>query len=428
MYSDFSKQTPAMLYGQGDRLGYLSAILKELNHPDRTYNIIQIAGTNGKGSTANMVANLIASHDLKVGLFTSPHLYSERESIRINGEMIDKSFFDFRLAEVYSAAINLGMNPEKDLSQFELTFLIACQHFAYFACDWVVLECGLGGALDATNAISYNAYTLFTKIGLDHLNILGNNLAEIVETKSGIMQPHQTVVLAPNQQQETVEIIHAKAKALNSQLIYQPHPMVEEGEPGVFKLLEGSLAGQNLHLGLRGAFQAENLTTSLLFYFTWLKHEKYPLNLDTMNQALTSVHLPGRYEKVSEDPIVILDACHNMDAIEATIASLKHDFPNQHLTIICGFLKDKDVPHMVQALTHLSADFILTQPDFPGRTLPVKRLAKIFAKEGVQAPTFTDPKEALKFAQKQHSYPLIILGSFHLIKSLRKNDKKDIDR
>lgn len=414
-----------MLYGQGDRLAYLKAILKELGHPDQSYQIVHIAGTNGKGSTANMVAHLMASQALKVGLFTSPHLYSERESIRINGEMINQIDFDLILEEVSQAARSLGINPEKDLSQFELTFLIACTYFAHLACDWVVLECGLGGALDATNAISHSHYALFTKIGLDHLNILGHSLTEIVETKSGIIRPHQTIVLAPNQRQETVEIIQTKAKDFNNQLIYHTQPIVEEEQPGVFKLVEDPLTGHSIQLGLSGGYQAENLTTSLLFYFAWLKNEQLPLNVDAMNTALAAVHLPGRYEKVSDDPIVILDACHNMDAIEATIASLKHDFPNQHLTIICGFLKDKDVHHMVRALTDLSADFMLTQPDFPGRTLPVKRLAEIFAEAGVHAPTFADPKDAVIDAQTQKANPLIILGSFHLIKSLRKYFKKE---
>lgn len=160
MTSDFSNKTPAMLYGQGDRLALLRCLLNRLGNPDQAYRIIHIAGTNGKGSTANMIACILAEYDLRVGLFTSPHLFSECESIQVNQKMIDKTAFNRLLDQVYQAAIIEGLNPEVDLSQFELSFLVATLYYAHLACDWVVFECGMGGALDATNAITSSDSTL----------------------------------------------------------------------------------------------------------------------------------------------------------------------------------------------------------------------------------------------------------------------------
>ena len=419
MTSDFSNKTPAMLYGQGDRLALLRRLLNRLGNPDQAYRIIHIAGTNGKGSTANMIACILAEYDLRVGLFTSPHLFSECESIQVNQKMIDKMAFNRLLDQVYQAAIIEGLNPEVDLSQFELSFLVATLYYAHLACDWVVFECGMGGALDATNAITSSDYAVFTKIGLDHLNILGHNLSEITRTKSGIMRPNQTVIVAPNQTQEAIDILREKSEQLACHWVYSPKPLAEiQSDRRYLVHLEDDCTLQ-VSLGLQGDYQVENLTTACLWYQAWLQEEGLLVDEKRVNQALRDPPLPGRYERVSQSPLIILDACHNMDAMEATIDTLKHEFKDQKIYIICGFLKDKDVNSMVKLLKELKADFILTQPDFPGRTLEVEDLAVIFDKEGISTLQFKNPLEAVNYALNAKLQPLIILGSFHLIKCVR---------
>ena len=419
MASDFSNKTPAMLYGQGDRLALLRRLLNRLGNPDQAYRIIHIAGTNGKGSTANMIACILAEYDLRVGLFTSPHLFSECESIQVNQKMIDKTAFNRLLDQVYQAAILEGLNPEVDLSQFELSFLVATLYYAHLACDWVVFECGMGGALDATNAIASSDYAVFTKIGLDHLNILGHNLSEITRTKSGIMRPNQTVIVAPNQKQEAIDILREKSEQLACHWIYSPKPLAEIQPDRRYLVRLADDCTLQVSLGLKGQYQVENLTTACLWYQAWLQEEGLLVDENRVNHALRDLSLPGRYERVSQSPLIILDACHNMDAMEATIDTLKQEFKNQKIYIICGFLKDKDVNSMVKVLKELKADFILTQPDFPGRTLEVEDLAVIFDKESVSTLQFKNPLEAVNYALNAKLQPLIILGSFHLIKCVR---------
>ena len=417
--SDLSEQIPAMLYGQGDRLAPLRQVIQALGNPDQKVKIIHLAGTNGKGSTSTMIAQLLRSHGMRVGLFTSPHLYSERESVQVDGQLIDASTFQVLLNKISQVESGLNLPDEQRLSQFELTFVVALCYFAQEACDWVVLECGLGGELDATNAIGRSEYSIFTKIGLDHVNLLGDTIEEIAQTKAGIMRPNQTVIIAPNQQPEVVKALIERADEFDNSWIYLEKPLAKLQEGTTYQVALPNVEPFKMQLGLRGNFQAENLTTAMLFYQAWLTAQGYVLDPDHLKTVLKEISLPGRYERVSSEPTIILDACHNLDAVAATVETLQREFKGQRLHVICGFLKDKDVTAMVHLLHQLDADFILTQPDFPERTLPVDELAKIFKAEGIEAPTFTDPREAVTYAINQQIDPIIILGSFHLIKCVR---------
>ena len=417
--SDLSEQIPAMLYGQGDRLAPLRQVLQALGNPDQKVKIIHLAGTNGKGSTSTMIAQLLRSHGMRVGLFTSPHLYSERESVQVDGQLIDASTFQALLNKISQVESGLNLPDEQRLSQFELTFVVALCYFAQEACDWVVLECGLGGELDATNAIGRSEYSIFTKIGLDHVNLLGDTIEEIAQTKAGIMRPNQTVIIAPNQQPEVVKALIERANDFGNSWIYLEKSLARLQEGMTYQVALPDVKPFTMQLGLRGNFQAENLTTAMLFYKAWLTAQGHALDPDHLKTVLKDISLPGRYERVSSEPTIILDACHNLDAVAATVETLQREFKGQRLHVICGFLKDKDVTAMVHLLHQLDADFILTQPDFPERTLPVDELAKIFKAEGIEAPTFTDPREAVTYAINQQLDPIIILGSFHLIKCVR---------
>lgn len=417
--SDLSEQIPAMLYGQGDRLAPLRQVIQALGNPDQKIKIVHLAGTNGKGSTSTLIAQLLRSHGMRVGLFTSPHLYSERESVQVNGQLIDATTFQALLDKISQVEAALNLPEEQRLSQFELTFVVALCYFAQEACDWVVLECGLGGELDATNAIGRSEYSIFTKIGIDHVNLLGDTIEEIAQTKAGIMRPNQTVIIAPNQQPNVVEVLIERAKTFDNSWIYLDKPVAKLQEGITYQVALPSVEPFMMQLGLRGNFQTENLTTAMLFYQAWLKAQGLALDSAHLKTVLKDISLPGRYERVSSEPTIILDACHNLDAVAATVETLQREFKGQRLHVICGFLKDKDVTSMVHLLHQLDADFILTQPDFPERTLPVDELAKIFKTEGIEAPTYTDPREAVTYALDHQFDPIIILGSFHLIKCVR---------
>lgn len=172
-------------------------------------------------------------------------------------------------------------------------------------------------------------------------------------------------------------------------------------------------------LGLKGSFQKENLTTVMTWYADWLQDQKEVPAVEGVQQALKDVSLAGRFERVQSDPLVILDAAHNVDAMQQFVHSVKELYPQQQVTVICGFLKDKDVLEMVDELKQLPADFLLTQPDHPERALEVDKLAEIFKDQEIAAQAFEKPQEALVYAQKELKAPIFVVGSFYLIKTVR---------
>ncbi|MGF3213568.1 bifunctional folylpolyglutamate synthase/dihydrofolate synthase [Facklamia sp. P12945] len=418
MINSLTDDLPTILYGEGDRLSVLKAMLKQLGQPDQTVKIIHIAGTNGKGSTANMISHLLLAHGYRTGLFTSPHLYSECESIKVNDQMISQSDFSCIMAEVHRAAIVLGLDPQKDLSQFETTFLIGILYYAHLACDYLVLECGVGGGLDATNAISHSEYAIFTKIGMDHLNLLGDSLQAIVETKAGIIRSNQQVIVAPNQKNGVVERLKQISSEQKSSFHDSSDQKIVYKRPHYFQV-ELNQKSFELYLPLLGTFQNENLKTVFKWYQVWLESEQpSPIETD-MTKAFKDLRMVGRFEKVQSTPDIILDAAHNLDAIQELISSIQSLYAGQKLSILCGFLKDKDVPAILDELLKLTADFYVTQPDFPDRAMDTKELAKLFEQKGSSVISYPDSRAGLKQLMEDQDDPIIVVGSFHLIKKVR---------
>lgn len=419
MTSDLSANVPNILYGEGDRISILQRLLEHLGQPDQTFKIIHIAGTNGKGSTSTMISSLLSLHYDRVGLFTSPHLYTEKESIVVNQKMIESTDFQSCLEQVYQTALNIGLQPEEDLSQFETTFLVAMVYFAELGCDYVVIECGLGGALDATNAICDSEYSIVTKIGLDHLNLLGNTIEEIAQTKAGIIRPYQWVVLAPFQKEGVEAIIREQTASQASTFIRVEEDFIIRNKSGSYVINDPDYKDFPIQLGLKGTYQQENLATVMAWYLTWLKQNNLTFQITKINKILGELSLPGRFEWVQKDPPIILDAAHNVDAIEQFITSLKEAFGQQKVTILCGFLRDKEVPKLVERLVALNAEFVLTQVDHPDRYMSIEHLQALFETYTVPIQIFVDPHEALNQCLNDQQNPLLIVGSFYLIKSIR---------
>lgn len=418
MTKELTQDLPAILYGQGDRLSVLKAMLVKLGQPDQAFKIIHVAGTNGKGSTSTMISRILSAYQFRTGLFTSPHLVTERESIQLNSEMISLSDFQQCLYQVHQAAYLLGLDPQHHLSQFETVFLVAMVYFANCGCDYCVLECGVGGALDATNAINHSDYAIFTKIGLDHLNLLGESLEEIVATKSGIIRPHQVVVVAPHQKAGVLETLCQKAHQEGACCLSSHSTPVKWLGKDQYRihLLEQEF---EIRLPLIGTFQGENLQTVMTWLEKWVEQEGMKLDPDRINNAFDQLKMPGRFEKISDQPPIYLDAAHNVDAIQELIASIQTLFPNQPINILCGFLEDKDVSSIIDLLGQLPAQFYLTTPDFPERALPAEALWEMFKEKGIPAQLVSSPQAGMAVLRQDLKRPGMVIGSFHLIKCVR---------
>ena len=203
------------LYGEKKRVTLLAEILDKMNNPASDVQVIHVSGTNGKGSTCYMINSILCEMGYKVGLFTSPQITTIYELIKVNGVEITELEFEKCKNKLRQILNKLDLDLENDLSYFEMVFLIAMIHFKNKDVNVLILECGLGGELDATNAVSKIDYTIFTKIGIDHKNILGNTIEEICQTKSKIIRKQSNVIIAPNQRDVVYEILEKEAKNKN---------------------------------------------------------------------------------------------------------------------------------------------------------------------------------------------------------------------
>lgn len=347
---------------------------EKLGNPQHQFKSVHVGGTNGKGSTSHMLAAIFQQAGYKTGLYTSPHLKDFRERIRINGEMIPKEFVtDF-------------VEEQKDLMEtlspsfFEVTVAMAFSYFAIEKVDIAIIEVGLGGRIDSTNIITPEL-SVITNISLDHTNILGNTLAEIAGEKAGIIKPEIPVVIG-EQQAETAQVFLNKAAETNSSLTFADQELrITQLHKAELQLLASVYKGdqplyENLELDLTGSYQRKNILTVLQAVQT-LRANGYQIPDEAIYNALKQVKaltgLQGRWQTLSESPLVICDTGHNIAGISEVIQNI-NDTPHDQLHIVIGMVKDKDISGVLQLLPK-EAHYYFCQPDLE-RALPAIELAE----------------------------------------------------
>ncbi|MDF9444911.1 Mur ligase family protein, partial [Limosilactobacillus mucosae] len=367
---------PQMRGGDNDRVGMLKRVLAKLHRPDQQFRIIHVAGTNGKGSTGTMIAQCLHQAGQKVGHFSSPAMVDQREQIQIDGCLIEKSAFAATYEKIVQQLPD-DLNAD-DLTVFEWWTLVMLQYFADQKVDWAVIECGLGGQNDATNAIEAPKLAVITHIALDHTRILGPTIKDIAQAKAGIIKPGTgAVILAPNQDQAARAQIIKRAQACQV-------PVLDSEKTVQLTVLDQSWAGTRLQLKLPGAelecqfnmlgtFQLDNLKTALTAV-DWLNQAELEITPERIAAVLANIVIPGRLQKIGTQPLSFLDGAHNPDAAVRLIQTLDQLGHPQKLVLVLGFLKDKNVAQMVQTYQKLNAQIILATPDQPKRAMAAKDL------------------------------------------------------
>lgn len=362
------------------RLTAMRRLVDLLGDPQATAPVVQIAGTNGKTSVSRMIEVLLRSHGLRTGLFTSPHLERFNERIQVDGEPVD----DFTLEQTWSEIspiiefvdAELVAAGELPVTFFEAMTALAFAVFADAPVDVMVIEVGMGGAWDATN-IADASVAVFTPIDLDHTKQLGGTRAEIARTKAGILKPG-TVAVTAIQHSEALESLRAAAEELG----------IELREAGTaFELLEssGAVGGQlisvrgsegtysELPLALHGSHQAENAALAIAATEVLLA-DAGALNSEVLADALSLASSPGRFDRISTDPLVIADAAHNPHGARALVKTLHETFPGRECAILLATLQDKDIEGIVSNLAEASQVFFVSAPT-SDRALSVEALA-----------------------------------------------------
>lgn len=357
-------ETTAMF---GGRLGLarVKELLEKLGSPETKLRFIHIAGTNGKGSTAAMLASILQRAGYRTGLFTSPHLLRYNERFRIDGAMISNA----RLAEVTDRVRLAAETMEETPTQFELLTCIALCYFYEERCDIVVLEVGLGGRLDATNVIPASEVGAITRIGLEHTEILGSTLAEIAGEKAGIVKAGMTVVLG-DRTPEVRRTVQAACDRVGARLV--------EADPA--RPISATLRGQrfawrqyaDLFLPLLGEHQLQNAGT-VLEVVEQLRRRGCTIPDAAVKDGLEGVFWPGRLECVSVHPAFLIDGGHNPQCAQAIAAALRAYFPGRKVLFLVGVLSDKNFRGIFDALIPLAGEVAAVTPNSP-RALPAKTL------------------------------------------------------
>lgn len=433
-------ETIAYLYGlqkHGIKLGLQNTItlLSMLGNPQNSFRSIHIAGTNGKGSTSAMIASMLQAAGERVGLFTSPHLVSFTERIKVNNVEITEAEVVELAGEVKGIISRLSAetleprtpDPFLNPTFFEFVTAVAFLCFKRKGIDTAVVETGMGGRLDATNVLVPKV-TVITRISYDHREFLGNTLQEISAEKAGIIKQGIPVVSAA-QADEAMEVIRQKASELNAPLYVYRDDFVSQAQEmdmkGITLNYRGIQEFRNLYLPLCGDHQIENSALAI---------KAFELVMDApgetfVRDGLASTKWPGRLELIrggSEKHDILIDGAHNPDASEALADSLiKYFVPYyDRIILILGIMSDKDSAKIMRPLLPLASEIIFTAPDYERAALP-GRLAETALSSGFHAETTASVREAIGLAMQKaeasnsgrgHKKSLILItGSFYTI-------------
>lgn len=374
-----------------------------LNNPHQKFKTVHVAGTNGKGSSSHMLAAVLQSAGYKTGLYTSPHLKDFTERIRINGAGIDKGFVvDF---------VNrmMGTLDEIKPSFFELTVAMAFEYYAREKVDIAVIETGLGGRLDSTNVITPEV-SLITNIGYDHMDILGDTLQKIASEKAGIIKPNVPIVVS-ERQPEVEQIFIDKALSGNSEIHFASDEVkVVLEAPGRFKVSSSDMDFK-LNPDLKGAYQLKNIA-GVLQTCTVLRAKGFTIPDSAIaagiNTSASLTGLKGRWQKISDKPLVICDVGHNAEGIAEVLNQIKLT-PHKKLHWVFGVVKDKS-PEKVLGILPQDASYYFCQAKIP-RAMDAKKLAELASQFGLSGKVVPDVNHAIQLAkQASNSDDLIIVG------------------
>ncbi len=377
------------------------AIMKLLDHPERDFRCIHIAGTNGKGSTSHMLASILQQSGYKTGLYTSPHLRDFRERIRINGKMIDKTEV-VKFVKKYQTQFE-SIQP----SFFEWTVGLAFDYFSRKDVDIAVVETGLGGRLDSTNVVK-PLVSVITNIQWDHMNLLGDTLKKIASEKAGIIKPQIPVVIGATQS-ESAPVFRQAIKKSKSKIYFADkifHAQIQEHQPSfsgklivdVTKNKQSYL--KDLEVDLGGYYQTANIAT-VLQTIEILETKGFELNRKNIRKGFAAVKnntgLVGRWQLIGKNPYVICDAGHNSDGIKAIVNQLEH-ITYKKLHLVIGVVNDKDVGSMLSLLPQ-KATYYFCKAAIP-RGLDAKALMREAKPFGLKGKSYATVSLALAEAKK----------------------------
>ena len=389
-------------------------LLALMGNPHEKLKYVHIAGTNGKGSTAAMTASILQKAGYRTGLYTSPYIYRFNERMQVDGEPIA----DETLAEITQWVKPFAQSMEESPTEFELVSCIAFEYFYRAKCDIVVLEVGMGGALDSTNVIPCPEVAVITNIGLDHVNELGSTVEEIALTKAGIFKEGGNAVIyrgKPSVEAVFERVCQEKNIAL-TKADFENLTLVSHG-------LEGQIfdCGERkaIALPLLGDHQLHNAAVVLSIADTLIK-KGWQITEKNIRDGIATVSWPGRFDIMRKDPLFIIDGGHNAQCIEALVKNIQDYLQDRRIIVLTGVLADKDYAQMYRPVMPFVSVFVCITPPNP-RKLDAPLLAQYLREKGAVACACESIPEGVQTAMKKAGKDGVVLcfGSLYTIGDLR---------
>ncbi len=339
-------------------------LLEKLDNPENKLKVIQVAGTNGKGSTCMMLSEVLCASGLNVGLITSPHLSKFNERYKINGvDMDDEDFLKYT-AIVKSKCDELITENESHPSVFEVITAIGFCYFSEQPIDILIVEVGIGGRLDATNVFDKPELSIITSISFDHLDVLGKTIKEIANQKGGIIKMNCPTVLCVQEYKDVVTTITDICKKYKSSLYYaesiNSRMLKQTLLETVFSIKSDYYSYENVKLKMIGEYQIKN-THNVLLAVEALRGIGYKITNEHVYEGLSKSFWPGRMEIIKTDPYIILDGAHNVGGVEMLSESVKRFFPANRVIVVTSILREKEHEKVLKIMEGFASKIVLTE-------------------------------------------------------------------
>ena len=401
-------------------LDRMRALLTRLGNPENQLKCIHIAGTNGKGTLAAMTASILTHAGYKTGLTISPYVLHFRERFQINGEMIPPRTLAALTRQVLDACAQMRAEGGECPVEFEVVTAIALLWFAREQCDLVVLETGMGGRYDATNAIPAPLVAAITRIGMDHTEVLGDTLPQIAAEKAGIIKEGCSVVCYPDQPAEAMgPLLTAAAEA---------HTSIETPDLADIQALKCrplqnyiDYGGYRVMLTFPGRHQANHAAMAIEIALILWRRYGYEISDEAIEAGLREARMPARIEILRRRPLLLLDGCHNPDGTAALAATLAEAGYEGNLVGVVGLLADKRREEMLQNLAPCFDKVFTVTPDCP-RALSAEDLqqeARFHMDAEVGGTVRQAIRKAVDYADDHNLAGVVVCGSLYLAAEAR---------
>ena len=377
----------------------MDELLERLGNPHLKARTVHVAGTKGKGSVAAMIASVLTNSGYRTGLYTSPHLHTFNERVRVDGELITDEEITALVKKLKpeEQAVNERATYGK-LTTFELITVLGFMYFDLKKVDFQVIEVGLGGRLDATNVVQPEV-SVITTIGFDHMEVLGNTITEIAAEKAGIIK-RDGIVVSSSQVDEAEKVIASVCREKNAELIKVGSDVTFRGNEYDVDyqnfLVNGRLDRYELTIPLIGDHQLINATTAVAALEV-LSEKGFAITKESMRNGMSKVNWPGRLQLLSTKPLLVVDGAHTPESVRRMRESLEKYFSFDKAIVIIGSSSDKDISGIVEELTPLFGKAIITRSIHP-RSMSADTIVKEFRRRGVQAVVVDDFSEVLSVA------------------------------